>query len=155
LIDHSQALILGQAAGCGKREAVPWEIIGTVTALPATPVAALRFKDYAKRLPCESRRAMLGFGVRQLIDRLGHALFGLRFRLLLLVLLVCAPLIALTLRTASNERRRAVADWSKQAQTLSRLARQEEADLLGKTHRLLFAGSESSAARSGNREACK
>ncbi len=37
--------------------------------------------------------------------------FGLRFRLLLLVLLACAPLVGLTLHTASKERRREVAAW--------------------------------------------
>src|ERR1035441_9164780 len=98
---------------------------------------------------------MMGVGVRQLIDRIGHALFGLRFRLLLLVLLVCAPLIALTLHTASNERRRAVADWCERAQRLTRRARQEEAYLLGKTRQLLLAASESSAVRSGDHEACR
>src|ERR1035441_6743891 len=98
---------------------------------------------------------MMGVGVRQLIDRIGHALFGLRFRLLLLVLLVCAPLIALTLHTASDERRRAVADWSERAQKLTRRARQEEVYLLGKTRQLLLAAAESSAVRSGDHEACK
>ena len=93
--------------------------------------------------------------MRQLIDRIGHALFGLRFRLLLLVLLVCAPLIALTLHTASDERRRAVADWSERAQKLTRRARQEEAYLLGKTRQLLLAAAEASAVRSGNSEARK
>ena len=47
---------------------------------------------------------MLSFCVRVLIDRLSRAFFGLRFRLLLLVLLTCAPLVALTLHTASQER---------------------------------------------------
>ena len=98
---------------------------------------------------------MLVFSVRQLIDRIGHALFGLRFRLLLLVLLVCAPLIALTLHTASDERRRAVADWIERAQRLTRRARQEEAYLLGKTRQLLLAAAEASAVRSGNPEVCK
>ena len=60
---------------------------------------------------------MLSFCVRQLIDRISQAFFGLRFRLLLLVLLACAPLVALTLHTASRERRRAVAAWSERAQT--------------------------------------
>ena len=139
--------ILGQMVGCGKREAVP--------PLARTPLAALLFKGFAKRLPCSSLLTMLVFSVRQLIDRIGHALFGLRFRLLLLVLLVCAPLIALTLHTASNERRRAVADWSERAQKLSRLAGQEETDMLGQTRQLLLAASESSAVRSDNHETCK
>ena len=93
--------------------------------------------------------------MRQLLTGLASVLFGLRFRLLLLVLLVCAPLVALTLHTASQERRRAVAAWSERAQKMTRLARREEADLVGQTRQLLLAVSESSAVRSGNRETCK
>ena len=39
---------------------------------------------------------MLNFYVRQLIDAISRVFFGLRFRLLLLVLLACAPLVGLT-----------------------------------------------------------
>jgi PAS domain S-box-containing protein len=98
---------------------------------------------------------VLLFHVRQLIDAISRVLFGLRFRLLLLVLLACAPLIALTLHTASSERRRAVTAWSERAQKLTRLAGREEADLLGQTRRLLLAVSESSAVQSGNRQTRK
>ncbi len=98
---------------------------------------------------------MVSFFVRQLIDRISHALFGLRFRLLLLVLLACAPLVALTLHTASKERRRAVYPWSERAEKLNQLAQREEADLLGQTRQLLLAVSESSAMRSGDRETRK
>jgi len=90
-----------------------------------------------------------------LIDRLVRALFGLRFRLLLLVLLVCAPLVGLTLHSAARERRRAVTVWSEQAQKIARLARREEADLVGQTRQLLLAVSESSTVRSGNLETYK
>jgi PAS domain S-box-containing protein len=93
--------------------------------------------------------------VREVMDRIGRALFGLRFRLLLLVLLVCAPLVGLTLHSASQERRRAVAAWSERAQRMTRLAQREEAGLLGQARQLLLAVSESSPVRSGNREACK
>jgi signal transduction histidine kinase len=75
--------------------------------------------------------------------------------LLLLVLLACAPLIALTLHTASSERRQAVAAWSERAQRLTRLARREEAHFLGQTRQLLLAVSESSAVQYGNRQTCK
>src|SRR5215813_206237 len=47
--------------------------------------------------------------------------FGLRFRLLLLVVLVCAPLVLLTLHTASEERRRAIANWPQRAQRMAQL----------------------------------
>jgi len=98
---------------------------------------------------------MLSFCVRVLIDRLSRAFFGLRFRLLLLVLLTCAPLVALTLHTASQERRRAVAAWRERAEKLTQLAQREETDLIGQTRQLLLAVSESSAMRSGNREVCQ
>ncbi|MGO8931082.1 MAG: PAS domain-containing protein [Limisphaerales bacterium] len=88
--------------------------------------------------------------MRQLVGRISHALFGLRFRLLLLVLLACAPLVALTLHTASSERRRAVTAWSERAQRLTRRAQREEADFLGQTRQLLLAVSESSAVQYGN-----
>ncbi len=82
-------------------------------------------------------------------------MFGLRFRLLVLVLLACAPLVGLTLRAASKERRRAMAAWSQRAQKMTKLAQREEADLLGETRQLLLAVSESAAVRSKSREACK
>ena len=99
--------------------------------------------------------AVVKFCVRQLIDRISDALFGLRFRLLLLVLLACAPLVALTLHTASRERRRAVSQWSERAEKLNQLTQREEADLLGQTRQLLLAVSESSSMRSGNRKICQ
>jgi PAS domain S-box-containing protein len=93
--------------------------------------------------------------VQRLIDRISQAIFGLRFRLLLLVLLACAPLVALTLHTASEERRRAVALWSERAQKITEIAGRGEADLIGQARQLLLAVSESSAVRSGNRETWK
>jgi len=98
---------------------------------------------------------MLRSSVRRLLGTLSRVLFGLRFRLLLLVLLVCAPLVALTLHTASSERRRAIAAWSERAQRVTRLAQREEAELLGQTRQLLLAVSESSAIQSGSRETRK
>jgi PAS domain S-box-containing protein len=93
--------------------------------------------------------------VRQLIATISRVFLGLRFRLLLLVLLVCAPLIVLTLHTASNERRQAVTSWRERAQRLSRQVGRAEVNLLGQTRRLLLAVAESSAVQSGNREARK
>lgn len=98
---------------------------------------------------------MLHFYVRLLIDAIRRVFFGLRFRLLLLVLLACAPLVGLTLYDASKERRLAVAAWSQQARQLARVAHQEEAQLLGQTRQLLLAVSESSAVRSPSREVCR
>src|SRR6266851_3780840 len=80
---------------------------------------------------------------------------GLRFRLLLLVLLTCAPLITLTLHTAWEDRRRAKAGWEQRSHNLMRLATREEEKLIGETRQLLLAMAESAPARSGNRANCK
>ena len=50
--------------------------------------------------------------MRKIISRL---VSGLRLRLLLLVLLACAPLVGLTLHTASEERRRLVKEWNQRS----------------------------------------
>jgi signal transduction histidine kinase len=81
--------------------------------------------------------------------------FGLRFRLLLLVLLACAPLVGLTLCTASKERRNDVASWCERARQLALIAQREEKETLGQAQQLLLAVSESSSVRSGDRQACK
>ena len=76
---------------------------------------------------------------------------GLRWRLLLLVLLACAPLVGLTLRTASEERRRLVKDWNQRALEMMELATREEIRVIGQTRQLLLALAESAPVRSGNR----
>jgi signal transduction histidine kinase len=81
--------------------------------------------------------------------------FGLRFRLLLLVLLACAPLVGLTLCTASKERRNDVASWCERARQLALIAQREEKEMLGQAQQLLLAVSEASSVRSGDRQACK
>src|SRR5947209_6874403 len=80
---------------------------------------------------------------------------GLRFRLLLLVLLVCAPLVLLTLHTASEDRRRAMANWPQRAQRIAQLASREEALLIMQTRQLLLAMTESAAARSLDGNGCR
>jgi hypothetical protein len=79
----------------------------------------------------------------------------LRFRLLLLVVLTCAPLAGLTLHTAWEDRRRAVTDWARRSQELMQLASREEQELIGGTRQLLLAIAESSSVRLGNRRGCK
>jgi PAS domain S-box-containing protein len=93
--------------------------------------------------------------VRKLIDAAIRILFGLRFRLLLLVLLACAPLVGLTVHTASQERRRDLAAWRERMRQLMQVARREEEDLIGQTRQLLLAVAESSGVRSGSPDACK
>jgi len=79
----------------------------------------------------------------------------LRFRLLLLVLLTCAPLAALTLHTASDDRRRERASWSQRPQKINQLAGREEEKLIGQTRQLLLAVSESAPVRLGNWRGCQ
>ena len=80
---------------------------------------------------------------------------GLRLRLFLLVLLVCAPLAAAVLHSAWDGRRTQRADWSQRSQSMMRLAARDEARLIGQTKQLLLAVAESSQVRSGNRRECK
>ncbi len=80
---------------------------------------------------------------------------GLRLRLLLLVLLACAPLVGLTLYTASEERQRLVKEWNQRSQEMMELATREEGRVIGQTRQLLLALAESSQVRSGNRRDCK
>ena len=90
--------------------------------------------------------------MRKIISRL---VSGLRLRLLLLVLLACAPLVGLTLHTASEERRRLVKEWNQRSQEMMELATREEGRVIGQTRQLLLALAESSPVRSGNRRGCK
>jgi len=90
--------------------------------------------------------------MKKIISRL---VSGLRLRLLLLVLLACAPLVGLTLHTASEERRRLVKEWNQRSQGMMELATREEGQVVGQTRQLLLAVAESSQVRSGNRRDCK
>jgi PAS domain S-box-containing protein len=91
-------------------------------------------------------------GMRKIISRL---VSGLRLRLLLLVLLACAPLVGLTLHTASEERRRLVKEWNQRSQEMMELATREEGRVIGQTRQLLLVLAESSPVRSGSRRGCK
>src|SRR5690348_3252608 len=93
--------------------------------------------------------------MRNLTASVVQVFSGLRFRLMLLVLLACAPLMALVLHTAWEDRRRAEAGWRQQSQDLQQIARRDEEDLVGGTHQLLLAVSESSYVRSFNPHRCK
>ena len=95
---------------------------------------------------------MVGFVVVRSFKRLwGRVSSGLRFRLLLLVLLTCAPLAGLTLHTAWEDRRRAVSGWEERSQQLMQIASREEDELIGGTRQLLLAIAESGPVRFGNR----
>ncbi|HOX59945.1 MAG TPA: histidine kinase [Candidatus Paceibacterota bacterium] len=89
------------------------------------------------------------------MNAISRIIFGLRFRLLLLVLLVCAPLVGVALHSAAKERRRVKSVWKEQAHEMVPLAHQAEQALLKQSRELLVRVSKMSAVRSGNREACK
>src|SRR5438067_2193203 len=74
-------------------------------------------------------------------------LSGLRFRLILLVVLACTPLVIVTLHTASEDRRRALANWPQRAQRISQFAARDEQARIIQTRQLLLAVAESAPAR--------
>ena len=90
--------------------------------------------------------------MRRILSRLGS---GLRWRLLLLLLLASAPLVGLTLHRASAERRRLVKEWNQRSQEMMALATREEGQVIGQTRQRLLTLAESSPVRSGHREGCK
>ena len=80
---------------------------------------------------------------------------GLRWRLLLLILLACAPLVGLILNTASEERRRLVKDWKRRSEEMTRLAMREEEQVIGQARQVLLALAESAPVKSGNKRESK
>lgn len=81
---------------------------------------------------------------------IGQAFSGLRLRLLFLVVLTCAPLAALTLHTAWDERRRQEASLQQRARRLMQVSSRQERELVGATSQLLLAIAESAPVRSGS-----
>src|SRR5262245_23780165 len=93
--------------------------------------------------------------LRKTLSSISHIVFGLRFRLLLLTAIACAPLIVLTLRNASEERRRQVTNWRQLTQRMAHIATLEEDKLVGETRQFLLALAESWPVRGGNARLCK
>src|SRR5437868_5194030 len=93
--------------------------------------------------------------MRNLAAAIVEVFLGLRFRLSLLVLLACAPLFALMLHTAWEDKRRAVAGWREKSRDLQEVAGRGEEDLIGTTRQLLLAVSESSYVRSFDPIRCR
>jgi len=90
--------------------------------------------------------------MQKIISRL---VSGLRLRLLLLVLLACAPLVGLTLHNASEERRELVKEWKQCSKEMMQLAAREEERVIGQTRQLLLAMAESAPVRADNRRDSK
>lgn len=80
---------------------------------------------------------------------------GLQWRLLVLVLLVCAPLVKLALHTASQERRRLEREWKQRSQEIMVLATREESQIISQTRQLLLALADSAPVLAGNQQGCK
>jgi signal transduction histidine kinase len=76
---------------------------------------------------------------------------GLRFRLLLMVAVACAPLAFMTLHASWDERRRAKENWQQRSERVLEVARREDDKLIGETRRLLLALAASAPVRNGNR----
>ncbi len=86
--------------------------------------------------------------MRSLLDLAIRFLSGLRFRLSVLVLLTCAPLVVLMLHNAGEGRRRALANWQKRPDRLVESLRKSEAERIGKARQFLLATSLSAPVRS-------
>src|ERR1041385_3647685 len=97
--------------------------------------------------------------MRTLFKIVAYLFSGLRFRLLVLVILTCAPLVALTLHTAWEDRRRAMANWRQRSVTFVQHSGGGSADqeqkLISDARSLLNALSTSKPVVSGNIEGCK
>jgi signal transduction histidine kinase len=86
---------------------------------------------------------------------MSRVFYGLRFRLLVLVVVTCAPLVLLVLHTAGEDRRRAIARWREKAEALQQSARRDEQLVVDGTRQLLLAFSESISVHSLNARRCK
>src|SRR5262245_14988548 len=93
--------------------------------------------------------------MRSLMRVVRQVLSGIRFRLLLLVLLTLAPLVAIMLNTSSEDRRGAMTILQLCSQRMPLLAQREEDKIIKISHQLLMAISESSQVRSLNAQSCK
>ncbi|HWI57817.1 MAG TPA: HAMP domain-containing protein, partial [Bacillota bacterium] len=93
--------------------------------------------------------------MRAIIGLIRRVVAGLRFRLLVLIVLACAPLVVLMLHTAWQDRRREENRWYQESHKLLQVNSQEEQELVGGTRQLLLALAESAAVRGLNRPACK
>jgi signal transduction histidine kinase len=80
---------------------------------------------------------------------------GLRFRLLLLVLLTCAPLVAFMIHTTGEDRRRSMTNWQQHSQSMRQMAKSEERHIIMMAQQLLQAISDSSQVRLPNAASCK
>lgn len=93
--------------------------------------------------------------MRSLLSWIRQVFSGLRFRLLLLVVLTCAPLVGFMLHTAGEDRRRAMASWRQRSQHMRQIAEREETNIIDAARLLLPAISQASPVRSLNASGCE
>ena len=93
--------------------------------------------------------------MRLLANYVSGLFTSLRFRLLILIAIVCAPLIVLTLHRAGEDRRRAVSGWKQRSQRLMQLAAREQDKILRETRQLLTAMGESESVRTNSAAGCR
>lgn len=93
--------------------------------------------------------------MRSLANYVSSLLCGLRFRLLLLVAVVCAPLMGLTLHRAGEDRRRAVDGWKHRSQQLNQLASRQEEKLVDQARRLLSVMGQEDSVRTNSSADCR
>ena len=80
---------------------------------------------------------------------------GLRFRLLVLVVLTCAPLVALTFHTTWEDRRRAITGWRQRSERVAQMAAHDEDRLITEGRRLLLEISISEPVKAFDVAGCK
>jgi signal transduction histidine kinase len=93
--------------------------------------------------------------VRNLFSFAGQVFSGLRFRLLVLVVLVCAPLVVLILHAGGEDRRLAMSAWQQRAQRTLRSVQCKEREVIADTKQVLLALSVASGVGSLNPRQCK
>jgi len=93
--------------------------------------------------------------MRILMTFVSRLFTGLRYRLMLLVILVAAPLVTTTLRTAWDSRQHQMRNWRSRAERMMQLSNREEEKVVGETRQLLLAVAESSPVRSADSPRCR
>src|SRR5690349_2527969 len=93
--------------------------------------------------------------MRLLANYVSGLFTGLRFRLLILIAIVCAPLIVLTLHRAGEDRRRAVSGWKQRSQRLMQTASRQEDKIIHETRQLLTAMGESESVLTNSAAGCR
>jgi signal transduction histidine kinase len=93
--------------------------------------------------------------MRKLFALTGQVFSGLRFRLLLMVVLACAPLVILIVHASGADRRRATDGWRARSQRVLKGTLHQQEETIDKVEQLLLALSEASDIRALEPAGCK